>query len=210
MCPRLLCYIRHVGENKRKQYIFDRYWAKPVPSFGDIRGRLLIIGLAPAAHGGNRTGRMFTGDSSGDWLAKALFEYEFANKPLSVSKDDGFLLNDVYITSVVRCAPPLNKPNSIEIKNCSNYLSSELKILDRTLKVILTLGRVAFDTYCRMNRLYSFRFEHGKCYRISGGKTLLASYHPSRQNTNTGKLTWHMWKDIFRIASEILATKKDL
>jgi uracil-DNA glycosylase family 4 len=195
LCPRLANYIANVGKVKTKRFRDQEYWAKPLPSFGDVNAKLLIVGLAPAAHGGNRTGRLFTGDSSGDWVAKALFETEFANIPTSNSKDDGFVLKDVYISTTVRCAPPNNTPVSSELSNCSQYL-----ILDRTIKVILTLGRMAFETCCRIKDLQRLDFGHNTCHDIGDGKFLLASYHPSRQNTNTGKLTWQMWINIFRTA----------
>src|ERR671924_1064810 len=144
-CPRLVEYRTRVAREKRRQYRQEDYWGKPVPSFGDPQAKLLVIGLAPAAHGGNRTGRMFTGDNSGDWLAKAMFETGFANIPTSQSSNDGLILKDAYITAVVRCAPPLNKPSLLEISNCSQHLLAELSILNNT-KVILTLGKIAFDT----------------------------------------------------------------
>jgi uracil-DNA glycosylase len=153
---------------KTKRFLGQDYWAKPLPSFGDIKGKLLIIGLAPAAHGGNRTGRLFTGDSSGDWVARALYETGFANISKSESKNDGLLLKDVFISTAVRCAPPNNTPTSLEIFNCSQYLLSELIILDPTIK------------------------------------SCPYTYHPSRQNTNTGKLTWQIWISIFRTAKFII------
>ncbi len=204
LCPRLTRYIKEVGRTKAKTFIDDLYWAKPVPTFGDPRAKLLVIGLAPAAHGGNRTGRIFTGDSSGDWLVRALFETGFASKPTSVSKDDGLILKDVYLTAAVRCAPPLNKPDPLEISNCSQYLITETKTLDKTTKVILTLGKIAFDAYCKVCNIKGLRFGHNKIYPIYDGKTLLASYHPSRRNTNTGTLTWPMWINIFQTARSII------
>ena len=207
LCPRLTGYISKVGQIKVKRYITENYWAKPLPSFGDAKAKLLIVGLAPAAHGGNRTGRMFTGDSSGDWIAKAMFETGFTNIPTSQSRIDGLILEGVYITAVVRCAPPSNKPNLLEILNCSQYLLAELKILDKTTKVILTLGKIAFDTFCRISNLKRLVFYHGACYSIASGKTLLVSYHPSRQNTNTGRLTWQMWIDIFKAARSLIMDK---
>lgn len=206
LCPRLSNYIKQVGQIKASRFIDEDYWAKPLPSFGDANAKLLIIGLAPAAHGGNRTGRMFTGDSSGDWIAKAMFETGFANMPTSHSRNDRLILKDAYITAVVRCAPPVNKPSLFEILNCSQYLLAELKIL-KTARVILTLGKIAFDTFCRTSNLKGLVFYHGARYSIGSGKTLLVSYHPSRQNTNTGKLTWQMWINIFKNARSIITRK---
>jgi uracil-DNA glycosylase family 4 len=169
LCPRLSNYVQQIGKSKVKRFINEDYWAKPLPGFGDVEAKLLIIGLAPAAHGGNRTGRMFTGDSSGDWLAKALFQTGFANIPTSQFRNDGLILKDAYIVAAVRCAPPNNRPSPFEISNCSQYLLAELNILD--------------------------------C------KTLLASYHPSRQNTNTHKLTWQMWINIFKTARSLISDR---
>ncbi len=203
LCPRLAKYIRQVGEKKVKRFVHDDYWARPVPSWGDPRARLLILGLAPAAHGGNRTGRMFTGDSSGDWLARAMHETGFANMPTSISKDDGLVLDDAYVTAAVRCAPPGNKPLPSELSNCSQYLLAELSIL-KNARVVLALGRIAFGAYCRTINLKGLAFAHGIRHQIGDGKILLASYHPSRQNTSTGKLTWEMWLDIFRAARSLV------
>jgi uracil-DNA glycosylase family 4 len=207
LCPRLTKYTKEVGKTKSKMFIDQLYWAKPVPTFGDPKAKLLVIGLAPAAHGGNRTGRIFTGDSSGDWLVRALFETGFASKPTSVSKDDGLILNDAYLTAAVRCAPPLNKPDTSEISNCSRYLLAETKILDKTTKVILALGKIAFDAYCKVCNIKGLRFGHNKIYPIYDGKTLIVSYHPSRRNTNTGTLTWPMWINIFQTARSIINGK---
>jgi uracil-DNA glycosylase family 4 len=199
LCPRLIKYTKEVG--KTKMFIDQLYWAKPVPTFGDPKAKLLVIGLAPAAHGGNRTGRIFTGDSSGDWLVRALFETGFASKPTS---DDGLILKDAYLTAAVRCAPPLNKPDTSEIANCSRYLLAETKTLDKTTKVILALGKIAFDAYCKVCNIKGLRFGHNKIYPIYDGKTLIVSYHPSRRNTNTGTLTWPMWINIFQTARSII------
>ena len=203
-CPRLSQYIKQIGQEKVKRFISEEYWARPLPSWGDPNARLLIVGLAPAAHGGNRTGRMFTGDGSGDWLARAMYESGFANMPTSRSKDDGLVLKDAYITAAIRCAPPDNKPLTIELMNCSPYLVSELQIL-KNIKVILMLGKIGFDAYCRAAGLRKIRFSHRASYETNG-KMLLASHHPSRQNTNTGKLTWQMWFDIFKKARSILGS----
>src|SRR5215467_3599642 len=203
LCPRLLSYITEIGKTKVRRFIAQDYWAKPLPGFGDPKARLFIIGLAPAAHGGNRTGRIFTGDSSGDWLAKALFETGFANKSTSLHKNDGLVLSGVYVTAAVKCAPPQNKPTSFEKLNCSQYLLAETEVLKDTTKVILTLGKFAFDAYCELFKIKGLTFSHGAYYNVKDQKTLLASYHPSRRNTSTGKLTWNMWIDVFKTARRI-------
>jgi uracil-DNA glycosylase len=207
LCPRLLSYIKQVGKTKVRRFITEDYWAKPLPGFGDSKAQLFIIGLAPAAHGGNRTGRIFTGDSSGDWVIRAMFETRFANKPTSLSKNDGLVLNGAYMTAAVKCAPPHNKPNPCEKSNCSQYLLAEIKALEETMKVILTLGKVAFDAYCKLFKIKGLAFSHGACYRVESQKTLLVSYHPSRRNTSTGKLTWQMWIDVFKTARTIIMDK---
>ncbi len=204
LCPRLSRYIRQIGQEKVKRYASEEYWARPLPSWGDPNAKLLIVGLAPAAHGGNRTGRMFTGDSSGDWLARAMYETGFANMPTSRSKDDGLVLKGAYITAALRCAPPDNKPLPSELANCSQYLVSELGLL-KNVKVVLALGKIGFDAYCKAVGAKGMVFGHGIRYDISG-KVLLASYHPSRQNTNTGRLTWQMWIKIFRTARTLTGT----
>ena len=201
-CPRLATYIRKVGRDKVRRHAGEKYWARPLPGWGDPDARLLIVGLAPAAHGGNRTGRMFTGDSSGDWLSRAMHEAGFASSPASTSRDDGLVLHDAYITAAVRCAPPGNRPLPSELANCSRYLSAELRIL-KNVKVVLALGKIAFDAYCRTAGFGGLAFGHGARYDV-GGRVLLASYHPSRQNTNTGRLTWKMWTEIFAAARSLL------
>jgi uracil-DNA glycosylase family 4 len=205
LCPRLSGYIRQVGDEKVKRFSSEKYWARPLPSWGDPAAKLLIVGLAPAAHGGNRTGRMFTGDSSGDWVARAMHETGFASMPTSSHREDGLVLQDAYITAAVRCAPPDNKPLPSEIASCSQYLAAELQILDR-VEVVLALGKIGFDAYCRVAGLKGLKFSHAAQYRF-GNKTLLASYHPSRQNTNTGRLTWQMWIDIFKTARSMIERK---
>ena len=202
-CKRLVSYTRLVGKNKVRRYSNEEYWAKPVTGFGDTDAKLLIIGLAPGAHGANRTGRLFTGDHSGQWLMKALYEIGFSNNPSSISAKDGLILKNVFITSCVRCAPPSNKPLNSELVNCSNYLVKELKILKK-VKVVITLGHIAFQTYCKINDLNKLQFYHLARYRIND-KHLIASYHPSRQNTNTKKLTWPMWISVFDVAKAILS-----
>ena len=203
-CKRLVSYTRLVGKNKVRRYSNEEYWAKPVTGFGDTDAKLLIIGLAPGAHGANRTGRLFTGDHSGQWLMKALYEIGFSNNPSSISAKDGLILKNVFITSCVRCAPPSNKPLNSELVNCSNYLVKELEILKK-VKVVITLGHIAFQTYCKINDLNKLQFYHLARYRIND-KDLIASYHPSRQNTNTKKLTWPMWISIFDVAKAILSS----
>ncbi len=179
------------------------YWGKPMPGFGDPDARLLILGLAPAAHGGNRTGRMFTGDGSAQFLMAALHRHGFANQPTSISVEDGLRLRDAYMTAVVRCAPPKNKPKPNEIGNCKRYWTQELHFLSN-IRVVLALGRVAFDTYVRYLRelglkTNDFRFRHAAFYELPDPyPALAASYHPSRQNTQTGKLTMVMFDRVFR------------
>ena len=203
-CKRLVSYTRLVGKNKVRRYSNEEYWAKPVTGFGDIDANLLIIGLAPGAHGANRTGRLFTGDHSGQWLMKALYEIGFSNNPSSISAKDGLILKNVFITSCLRCAPPSNKPLNSELVNCSNYLVKELEVLKK-VKVVITLGHIAFQTYCKINDLKKLQFYHLAKYRIND-KHLIVSYHPSRQNTNTQKLTWPMWINVFDLAKTILSS----
>jgi len=199
-CPRLIRHISAVARQKAPRYKDWKYWGKPLPSFGDPCAQLLIIGLAPAAHGGNRTGRMFTGDASGDWLIKVLHETGFANQPQSISPNDRLRLRSAYITAIVRCAPPKNKPTKQEISNCSEYLAEELRLL-KDVRVVLTLGRLAFDNYFRhakIERNHRPTFKHGATHRLAQDAPLLAtSYHPSRQNTQTGRLKWNMWLKVF-------------
>jgi uracil-DNA glycosylase family 4 len=186
------------------------YWGRPVPGFGDSGARLLVVGLAPAAHGGNRTGRIFTGDRSGDWLYRALYRFGFASQPDSVSRDDGMRLADCYITATVRCAPPGNKPLPEEFNRCRPFLVEELRLL-KQVRVVVALGKVAFDGYLKACRDLSHAmprprpaFGHGRLYRLPWGVTLLASYHPSQQNTLTGKLTAPMFDSVFAKARKLL------
>lgn len=199
-----MSYTRLIGRNKVRRYSNEEYWAKPVTGFGDTDANLLIIGLAPGAHGANRTGRLFTGDHSGQWLMKALYESGFSNIPSSITAKDGLILKNVFITSCVRCAPPSNKPLNSELVHCTNYLIKELEILKK-VKVVITLGHIAFQTYCKVNDLKNFQFYHLANYRINE-KHLIVSYHPSRQNTNTQKLTWPMWIKVFDLAKTILSS----
>ncbi len=203
-CSRLITYTREVAEKKVKRYRDEPYWGKPVPGFGDHNARLLIIGLAPGAHGANRTGRMFTGDDSGHWLYKALYETGFASQPQSESRDDGMQLRDAYISAIVRCAPPQNKPTAEERRNCSFYLEEELRIMRRQLKVVICLGHMAFGQYCRIEKLHGLEFGHLYTYTLKDKATLICSYHPSRQNTNTGRLKWEPWLAVFKTARGLL------
>ncbi len=202
-CPRLIRYCTAVAHTKRRAYLDCDYWGRPIPSFGDPQARVLLIGLAPAAHGGNRTGRMFTGDRSGDFLCEALYRAGFASQPTSVSRGDGLTLHDCYITAAVRCAPPGNKPSPQETKNCAGYLLQELELLPR-VRVVVVLGKFAFDAYRRLRPMPGAKFGHGTISRpADGGAWLLASYHPSQQNTFTGKLTMPMLVEVFRKAREL-------
>lgn len=206
-CERLAPYIREVAKNKVKRFQDWEYWGKPVPSFGDPNARLLIIGLAPAAHGANRTGRMFTGDSSGDWLYRALYETGFANQPTATSKEDGLQLKDTYITAMNHCAPPGNKPTLEERDNCQPYLESEWEIMQNQLKVVLCLGGMAFNRFTEMIGVRGLSFGHHQIYPIRDDIHLVTSYHPSRQNTNTGRLLWEDWLRVFQEIRRIIDEK---
>jgi uracil-DNA glycosylase len=209
-CPRLRAYCQRVAREKKREFRDWEYWGKPVPGFGDPSARLLIVGLAPAAHGANRTGRMFTGDSSGNWLYGALHRYGFASRAESVSRDDGLTLADCYVSAAARCAPPANQPSRTELEHCRPYLEAELRLLTR-LRVVVTLGRIAHDSWLKAAGWWATlpprrrpRFAHGAVTRLPDGTTVISSYHPSRQNTNTGKLTQAMWHAIFRRARQVL------
>ncbi len=201
-CPRLVGWRETVAREKKREFRDWDYWGRPVPSFGDPNARVLIIGLAPAAHGGNRTGRIFTGDSSGKWLFRALHKAGFANQPSWERRDDGLKLIDCYITAACHCAPPGNKPLRVEIANCNVFLREELENLKR-LRVVIALGKIAFDTYLKTRGISPLpEFAHGRAYDFD--PALIASYHPSRQNTNTGKLTEAMFDAVFRRARRML------
>jgi len=201
-CPRLAAYIRDVAKNKVRRFKDEKYYGKPLPGFGDVNAKLLIVGLAPAAHGGNRTGRMFTGDSSGDWVTKVMHKHGFASIPTSLNKDDGLILYDAYITAAVRCAPPKNKPTRDEMENCSVYLQDELKIL-KNISVILCLGKIAYDATCKLLQIKPEKFGHNKIFTHDNYK-ILTSYHPSKQNTQTGRLTWKQWSAVFTKAKILM------
>jgi uracil-DNA glycosylase family 4 len=213
-CPRLRAYCLEVARKKRRAYLDWEYWGKPVPAFGDPEARVLIVGLAPGAHGANRTGRMFTGDASGDFLYRVLHETGFASQAESRSRDDGLKLRDVWITASARCAPPDNKPSRQELANCRPYLEGEIELL-RNVKVVVALGRIAFDTYLsilqdqgRIARKAGFAFGHGAEHDLGDGlPTLIASYHPSQQNTSTGRLTAGMLRDVFTRTRDLLGDR---
>jgi uracil-DNA glycosylase family 4 len=208
-CPRLVAYRQEVARVKRRAYLSWEYWGKPVPGFGDPHARVLIMGLAPGAHGSNRTGRPFTGDASGNFMYPVLYETGFASQPTAIDRNDGMKLKDLYITAAVRCAPPDNKPLPEELAECSHFLDRELGGL-KDVKVVVALGKIGFEAYLnylkRAGLLASkkaYFFKHGASYRMPGGKVLLASYHPSNQNTQTGKLTRKMFVEIFQAAARI-------
>jgi len=196
---------------KRRAYRDWEYWGKPVPSFGDPRARVLALGLAPGAHGSNRTGRPFTGDGSGDFLYPVLYEAGFASQPNATSRDDGMRMTDLWITSAGRCAPPGNKPTPAELRNCASWLDDEIRLLDR-LRVVVCLGRIAFDGLLahaqRKGAISSrsgYNFAHGAEFTLPNGLHAIASFHPSLQNTNTGRLTKPMFLAVFRRARELAA-----
>jgi uracil-DNA glycosylase family 4 len=208
-CPRLVAYREMIAREKRRAYRDHEYWGKPVPGFGDPDARVLVLGLAPGAHGSNRTGRPFTGDASGKFMYPVLYEAGFANQPTATDRNDGLMLTDLYITAAARCAPPDNKPLPEELANCAPYLERELEGLKK-LRVIVALGRIGFEAHLnymvRKKTIASkreYEFRHGAEYLMPDGRVLLASYHPSNQNTQTGKLTKEMFQRIFKRAREL-------
>lgn len=211
-CPRLVTYRERVAQTKRRQYREWTYWGKPIPGFGDPDAELYVLGLAPAAHGGNRTGRVFTGDRSGDWLYEALHHFGFANQASSTHQGDGLALTNCYIGATVRCAPPGNKPLPDEFAQCGRFLSDEMRLLKRK-RIVITLGQIAFDHYLKTHRADGHtipsptpKFGHGVAYRLPWGDLLLGSYHPSQQNTFTGKLTRPMFHSVFAQACREIVT----
>lgn len=209
-CPRLVAWREEVARGKRAAFADQEYWGRPVPGFGDPHAQLLVVGLAPGAHGANRTGRMFTGDRSGDWLYRALHRAGFANQPVSGSRRDGLELSDCYVTAAVRCAPPANKPTPVERDTCSPFLEAETEALLR-VRVMVVLGKFAFDQLWRILRKRGEslpsprpRFEHGLEVSVGADRTLLASFHPSQQNTFTGKLTEEMFDSVWARARSLL------
>ena len=208
-CPRLVAYRESIAREKRRAYRECEYWGKPVPGFGDPEARVLVLGLAPGAHGSNRTGRPFTGDASGKFMYPVLYETGFANQPDSTDRYDGLKLNRLYITAAARCAPPGNKPLPVELANCSSYLDREFGALQK-LRVVVALGKIAFDAYlnylqrrCQLSSRKPYLFRHGASYDMPDGKILLASYHPSNQNTQTGVLTRVMFVKVFEEARRL-------
>ncbi len=203
-CPRLVRWREYVARNKVRRFRAEEYWGRPIPAFGDPEASLVVVGLAPAAHGGNRTGRIFTGDRSGDWLFSALHRFDFANQPISRDRQDGLALSDCFITAALRCPPPANKPLPSELRNCRRYLRREFELLS-SARVFVVLGRVAFEAFLKAwaesghslpDRKPLFR--HGGEWQLPDGFSLIASYHPSQQNTQTGKLTQPMFHSVFR------------
>jgi uracil-DNA glycosylase family 4 len=209
-CARLRRHCLAVARHRKRAFADQVYWGKPVPGFGDPQARLLVVGLAPAAHGGNRTGRVFTGDSSGDWLFEALHRFGFASQPQSFARDDGLQLDGCYVAAAVRCAPPANQPTRREQERCRAYLAAECGLLPRVV-VVVTLGRLAHDAWLeatgwrgRLTPRDRPRFHHAAEANLPDGLTLISSYHPSQRNTNTGTLTRAMWHRVFRRAREVI------
>jgi len=214
-CPRLVAWREQVARERKREFRDWEYWGRPVPGFGDPRARLLVVGLAPAAHGANRTGRMFTGDQSGDWLYGALHRHGFASQAESSSRADGLTLRDCYVTAAARCAPPANRPTPAELRACRSYLAAEGALLDR-VRVVLALGRIAHEAWLRAggwwDRLPRHErplFRHDAAARMPDDRWLVSSYHPSRQNTNTGRLTRDMWNGVFRHVQRLLAGEEE-
>lgn len=208
-CARLRSYCQAIGETRRKAYMDQVYWARPVPGFGDPKARILVLGLAPGAHGANRTGRPFTGDGSGDFMYPVLHELGLATKPVATSRDDGLKLRRLWIGSVVRCAPPGDKPTPEEVRSCSSHLAEEIAMLTK-IRVVVCLGKIAWDAYLAhllqqgtIARRSAFVFGHGAEYRMQDGTVLLGSYHPSLRNTNTGRLNRAMFLRVFVRAMEL-------
>ena len=211
LCDRLTIYRRNVAREKVKRFKDWDYWGRPIPGFGDPKAKLYVLGLAPAAQGGNRTGRVFTGDRSGDWLYEALYSFGFANQPESLHRDDGLVLHNCYVAAAVRCAPPANKPTKEEFETCRPFVVKELESL-RHMQVVVVLGKIAFDEYFRTCQVMGKvlpsprpKFSHGVECMLPWGVTLLGSYHPSQQNTFTGKLTRPMFHAVFRRAKKAIS-----
>jgi uracil-DNA glycosylase family 4 len=206
-CPRLRSYCTKIGKEKKKAHLNEKYWAKPVPGFGSNDPRFFILGLAPAAHGANRTGRTFTGDRSGEWLYRTLYQFNFASAPQSLSLNDRLTLSETYISTTVRCAPPGNKPSKEEHENCLPFLREELALFKK-ITVFLALGQIAYETLYNVLSINPLekkpKFKHGLVLKINDTQTLLTSFHPSQQNTFTRKLTAPMFESVFALAHELL------
>jgi uracil-DNA glycosylase family 4 len=214
-CERLTLYRERIATEKVRRFRDQHYWGRPVPSLGRANARLLIVGLAPAAHGGNRTGRIFTGDRSGDWLYRALHRFGFATQPHSIDRNDGLRLHDCYITAAVHCAPPDNKPLPAEFENCRPYFLEELQRLSK-VRVVVPLGLIGFKTYFGARKILGLKnpsplplFRHGGETLLEDGVVVVSSYHPSQQNTQTGKLTEAMFDDVFRKAKRRIDSARD-
>ena len=208
-CLRLVAFREKIAKDKRKQFENQLYWGKPITGFGDINAEILVLGLAPAAHGGNRTGRVFTGDKSADFLFKCLHLTKFSNQPTSESVNDGLNLNNIYMSLVLKCVPPEDKPTSEELSNCFNFLQEEIKQLKK-IKIVLTLGKIAFDSYVKLLNLSKkeFKFIHGNFYEINKDLTLIACYHPSPRNVNTGRLNQEMMINLLSKLKKIVKKEK--
>lgn len=214
LCPRLVAHRERVAREKVARFRDWTYWGRPVPGFGDAAARLLVVGLAPAAHGGNRTGRVFTGDESGNWLYAALYRAGFANQPTSTDRDDGLVLHDAWVTAAARCAPPDNKPTTVELETCRRWLLAELALLPR-IRVVVALGRIGHDRFLAAEAARGHRvprprpaFAHGAEHRLPSGLTLICSYHPSQQNTFTRRLTRPMLDAVFMRAAAVCGGRR--
>ena len=207
-CKRLVIFRKKIAKDKRKQYINEKYWGKPITGFGDIRGKILLVGLAPAAHGGNRTGRVFTGDRSADFLYKCLYKAKMSNQPTSVNKNDGLKLYNAYITTALKCVPPGDKPTSLELNNCFVYFKKEIDLLKK-VKIIVALGKIAFDACIQFYKenyflkSKNYKFSHAAKYRLPDKKILIGCYHPSPRNVNTKRINLNMMVKLFKNARKI-------
>jgi len=208
-CPRLVRFRKKIAKEKRKQYINEKYWGKPITGFGDIKGKILLVGLAPAAHGGNRTGRVFTGDRSADFLYKCLYKAKMSNLPTSEYTNDGLRLYNVYLTTALKCVPPGDKPTPLELKTCFNYFKKEINLL-KNVKVIVALGKIAFDACLEFyKKNYNFRnkkyiFIHGAKYKLPDQKVLISSYHPSPRNVNTKRINIDKMLNLFNSVKKVI------
>ena len=213
-CPRIVDFRTKIAKEKRKQFLDWTYWGKPIPGFGDLDGKLLILGLAPAAHGGNRTGRVFTGDKSADFLVKCLYQAGITNQPTSEALTDGLEMKDAFMTPILKCVPPFDKPTANELKQCSVFFEEEMSVL-KNLKIILALGKIGFDGYLKYIRMSynikmkDYAFGHNKNYALPNGKTLWASYHPSPRNVNTGRINEAMMVELLNNVNKKLRDEKN-